>query len=446
MEITLNIGICVRPDGRGTGHNWDRTSLNAARQLFSKPIRLGLQQEEIIVKLNAIPVPGEFTGTYDEDQKKMVTSSTQPKDPSEMGVVQAARTTHLQAERAHLKADPQKKAEDRNKAYQPSTAEKLQPKLVAGIDLLYVPGAAAATPTQETDKFGMKSTSGEKLTEATSRNTFERDMINLAMTVGIPVLAVCAGSWRLLEAFGGKVRELNNDEISKHHLFAVDQTGLSKKKIKEAQDARKKVVESQHGADASVWNLDHRLRVHDGAGGVLRSAAERTALRVLDDKTSVPKDTAKVIARKGQNLVFEGANSTHWAVPDATPSTLDAPGKLTSQDMVRNPTLLLEVVASDPATGTVEGFETIHGVPMVGAQWHPEGYLDGQPGTGMKYANTGIVGLSQDLFRCMVFAALTARQRRVGVIPAIESGIGRKLRTVPENEKKYRPAPVDLPG
>ena len=73
MEITLNIGICVRPDGRGTGHNWDRTSLNAARQLFSKPIRLGLQQEEIIVKLNAIPVPGEFTGTYDEDQKKMVT-------------------------------------------------------------------------------------------------------------------------------------------------------------------------------------------------------------------------------------------------------------------------------------------------------------------------------------------------------------------------------------
>ncbi len=45
MEITLNIGICVRPDGRGTGHNWDRTSLNAARQLFSKPIGWGCSRK-----------------------------------------------------------------------------------------------------------------------------------------------------------------------------------------------------------------------------------------------------------------------------------------------------------------------------------------------------------------------------------------------------------------
>lgn len=48
MDVTLNIGVCVRPDGRGTGHNWDRTTLNAARQLFAKPIRLGLEREEIV--------------------------------------------------------------------------------------------------------------------------------------------------------------------------------------------------------------------------------------------------------------------------------------------------------------------------------------------------------------------------------------------------------------
>jgi hypothetical protein len=112
--------------------------------------------------------------------------------------------------------------------------------------------------------------------------------------------------------------------------------------------------------------------------------------------------------------------------------------------LLRDPGQLLAVVASDPVTGTVEGFETVHGVPMVGAQWHPEGYLEGQPGTTMSYANSGIVGLSQELFRCMIFAALTARQRRVGVIPAIESGIGlTQLRKVPESEKRYRPAPVD---
>jgi gamma-glutamyl-gamma-aminobutyrate hydrolase PuuD len=451
MDITLNIGICVRPDGRGTGHNWDRTSLNAARQLFSKPIRLGREREEIIVKLNAIPVPGEFTGAYDESQKKMVTSPTEPKDPSDMSAVQGARATHLQAERAHLQDTPENRAKARDKVYGPPTSEKLQPKVVAGIDLLYVPGAAAATPTQGSDKFGMQATSGAKGTEANSRDNFERQLIDLAMTVGIPVLAVCAGSWRLLESFGGKVRELNNDEVSKHHLFAVDQTGLSNKALKLATDARKKEVEERYGKDATVWNLDHQLRVHDGPGGVLRSAAERTALQVLDGKTSVKEKQAEVIGRRGKNLVFDGANSTHWAAAAATPSTIDAPGRLAPSQppvvhpsLLRDPGQLLAVVASDPVTGTVEGFETVHGVPMVGAQWHPEGYLEGQPGTTMSYANSGIVGLSQELFRCMIFAALTARQRRVGVIPAIESGIGlTQLRKVPESEKRYRPAPVD---
>lgn len=449
MDVTLNIGVCVRPDGRGTGHNWDRTTLNAARQLFAKPIRLGLEREEIVIKLNAIPVPAGFTGTYDVGREAMVTSEAEPKDPGDMGAVQAARTAHLLKERALLQADPAARAKERDKAYKPPVeGEKLQPKVVAGIDLLYVPGAAAATPTQGTDKFGMKTTGGQKHTEATSRNTFEHDMIELAMTVGIPVLAVCAGSWRLLESFGGKVRELDNEFVAKHHLFAVDQTGLSSSKVKKAQEARKQEVEKEHGTGATVWNQSHALRVHDRAGGVLRNAAERTALREIDGLTSAPKNTAQAIARPGNNLVFQGSNTTHWAVADATPSTREAQGKLAAVNKdVRDPGKLLEIVASDPGTGTVEGFETVHGVPMVGAQWHPEGYLDGQPGTTMSYANTGIVGLSQDLFRCMIFAALTARQRRVGIIPAIESGIGRaKLRVVPEHEKNYRSAPVDLPG
>lgn len=420
-EITVNVGVCVRPDGGGGGHNWDRSSLNAAKQLFSKPIKIGNFEEPYTVKVNPIPVPKGFTMTMID--RKPVVSPAEPMNP--------AKESDLQRERGKFDF-------------------KFGSDSLAGIDLLYVPGAAAATPTQASNRFGMRPDDARKTAEALSRDSFEKALIDKAMTLGIPVLAVCAGSWRLLEAFGGSIRELTSEEVVKHHLTAFDVTEINEtftgSALKEAKknrgDEMLSAARAKYGPDASSWSLSHQLRVHDVPGGAIRDSAVAAARTLLRTSGSL----------QGNNVVLEGSNSTHWAVGNATASTRLQAGTIakrtyaptTGPNDQRDPSKLLQVVASDPDTGTMEGFETIHGVPMVGAQWHPEGYLDGQPGNDMPYTKPGIVNFSRNLFHYMVLAAVTSKLHKANVVAVLRDGVARKpLKHVRTEERNYRD---DVPG
>jgi putative glutamine amidotransferase len=444
--VTINVGVCVRFDGGGSGHNWDRTSLNAARQLFDKPIKLGRLEEPYTVNINPVPVPKNFSGAYDHAAKKPVVA---------VGELNPASGKVLATAREKMFTPVTENADGRygkNEAI-PANALRITQSDLAGIDLLYVPGAAAATPTQRTDTFGMKPDSPEKATEATSRDAFEKALIAKAMTMGIPVLAVCAGSWRLLESFGGSVRELSSEEVGKHHLTAFDVTELNQiEDLGERKVARKlrgeemlKAAKEKYGDSASSWSLSHELNVHD-RGGIVRGAAVKAAhdLLVKPQRKVLPINKAFERAE----VRFEGANSTHWAVGDATRSTPFEPGRIrqrqfdahTPTNERLNPSELLQVVASDPKTGEMEGFETVHGVPMVGAQWHPEGYLDGQPGVGMPYTKPGIVAFSRNLFHYMVLAAVTAKLRKTGVINDIRHHCN--LRNVQKSEMNFRDNPL----
>lgn len=343
--VTVNVGLSRRPDNHGNATQSDATAIAAVQHLFDNPIKMGWGREDLVVKLRCVGLP--------------------------KGNVQAV-VDKIESKRAAF-----------------NFADSFSAQQLDGIDLLYIPGAPVASPTQATNTTGTKATSGFKATEAKSRDPFEARLIEAAMARGIPILAVCAGSWRLLEAFGGQVRELSSDEIGTHY--------------------------------GGGFNQNHGLHVlaPSKSPGVVTSA-------------SMPFDPKKQ-GHQGGGLVFSGANSTHWAVAKTTSGDLakrPESAKLNRTSDKLDPSQLLSISAKEPSTGTVEAFESKHGAPIVGAQWHPESFLPTMKGLKEAYANKATIGFSQNIFQLMVLAAVAAKTRRCEVIPQLKLKLSGRLHQV----------------
>lgn len=108
------------------------------------------------------------------------------------------------------------------------------------VDFLYIPGAPSALDSQigssadiklfeEEESFNTTKSNPatkkakdlkdqkRKRDEYESRSQYELKLIDIARTRGMGILAVCAGSWRLLEAYGGGVRTLPKAVREYHH-------------------------------------------------------------------------------------------------------------------------------------------------------------------------------------------------------------------------------------
>lgn len=282
---------------------------------------------------------------------------------------------------------------------------------LADIDMLYIPGGPTANDTQvgnDSEETGFKRAvpvaepdekAGKKKKDAyrvyrehASRSPYELELIRQARLKGIPILAVCGGSLRLLESYGGRSRTLPVAPRAVH---------------------------------TAGFGPSHRVRIAPGSllGSVVGDAKQPAG-----------------------PVVLEGVNSTHWATADT-----DAGGKLIKRtsgasttsasasgdsgtEPGSNPADLLDVVAwaqmpeekqdavaaSDANTGasaseekkqdSVEAFEAKAGAPVWGIQWHPETYLEGMPG----YADATPENrkVSADLFRFMADAARAAHNRQ----------------------------------
>lgn len=266
-----------------------------------------------------------------------------------------------------------------------------------GIDLLYVPGAPAAPVSQtatsvdparalEEANFNRKSDPGDlrpegkkkgeefdkakrEFIEFASRAPYEARLINIARVRGIPVLAICAGSWRLVESYGGKVRTL-----------PIEGPGP-----KVAVRERDKHKTTSTSAEA-VWGLSHGVNM------------------------------------KGQTMVGDRGghlstiNSTHWAVACTRYNVKRKELGLAPIDPGgADPDKMLEISAfcDDPLSATVEAFETRFGAPQIGIQWHPETYMPGM--LGEKQGSAGGRIHAQRLFLFIVGAALTAHRRKAGI-------------------------------
>lgn len=171
------------------------------------------------------------------------------------------------------------------------------------------------------------------------REEFEIKLIQKASERGIPMLAICAGSWRLANAFGGKTIALSEEHTKKH--------------LKENMRLMSDYITIKSGT-----------MLHG-----IHTAAQ--ANKSIVQKTTVDAGKSKIVAEK--NLVSSNeknenfndqelyVNSTHWRVtkfPEHQPFTEFGHR--------------FETSAQDPDTKTLEAFESKYGTPIIGVQFHPE--------------------------------------------------------------------------
>ncbi len=204
-----------------------------------------------------------------------------------------------------------------------------------GRGLLFIAGGNYGL-NSETPRNKAHVPSGDAEARHKLRGQHETYLLQQAKLTGRPVLSVCGGSWRVLESFGGSTRGVQPNTHQTRKMPYLTTTGAIAK------------VASEHGISISPGTMLSDM--------------------FKDEQGNRP---TKV-------------NSAHWAVAEES-----AQGRLKGVALVgstKNP--LLQVSARGPTaldppyigkTGdfhhsSVEAFESRHGAPIMGIQWHPEAY------------------------------------------------------------------------
>jgi gamma-glutamyl-gamma-aminobutyrate hydrolase PuuD len=181
--------------------------------------------------------------------------------------------------------------------------------------LLFIPGMARDVIESEEYKL---------------RKKFEIEQIRQARLTGRPVLALCGGSWTLWEAYGGAIREV------KDHSYRGGMPRLDPK------------------TGRVLYNKQiHRIELQ-ATGNILRGA-----MGTLSEENQNPT-----------------VNSVHWMAVSENhqPAAFDV-SALSIEDESLAPNRNVNGVLSlyHPET-CIEAFESKHGVPIMGLQWHVEAY------------------------------------------------------------------------
>jgi gamma-glutamyl-gamma-aminobutyrate hydrolase PuuD len=158
---------------------------------------------------------------------------------------------------------------------------------------------------------------------AEERQAHEDQLIKHALLRGQPILAVCDGSRKLWQAFGGDARPVEG------HCSAT-MPALS--------------------ADGSI-NDNPQIHSID---------------LVPDTVLAACMNADKPVA---QLLQYPTVNSVHWLALSSNVTVLKM--LKVSASSLNNPDHPVE----SQEEHTIEGFETVHGVPVIGLQWHPEAFF-----------------------------------------------------------------------
>jgi gamma-glutamyl-gamma-aminobutyrate hydrolase PuuD len=204
--------------------------------------------------------------------------------------------------------------------------EELVDDYLSQVDMVYIPGSSF-DPEAEHCVDHPKNGSPD-----VRRERFEIQIIKRAKEHGIPVLAVCAGSWRLANVFGGKTIGLPPQEVAMHEKW----------------DGIRDMTEPTELMEGSSLHHIH-LNAQQNRSIVYQDGRAERELAITKDKyQNFNKGILKV-------------NTTHTRVslkPEDQPNTAFHRFFKTS--------------AIDQMTKTVEAFESEYGVPMMGVQFHPE--------------------------------------------------------------------------
>lgn len=160
------------------------------------------------------------------------------------------------------------------------------------------------------------------------RKEHEQRLIQQARRRGQPILAICAGSWRLWEAYGGVTKAVSGHLYSQMP-YVITNGGIGNNK------------------------QIHRITLE---ADTLLAKAMQVKNRSLSERPTV--------------------NSVHWKSPDSqtTPSSL-----VVSATAIPDEDLHPRNRNGDMSPeAEVEAFEAKNGAPVLGIQWHPEAYYKNQ--------------------------------------------------------------------
>ena len=172
------------------------------------------------------------------------------------------------------------------------------------------------------------------------RKKIETTLLRRALTEGRPILAICGGCWHVWEYFGGKTMFVK-DHVYNGGMLRLSSTSLQithNVQIHDIAVKRHSLLEA--GLHAARLNIGKELRlsvnsVHDKA----------------IDPSSVPRDMRKHLVVSALSVVN----------PDISTKTRHRNDEGEPKYMV-------------PDENSPEAFEMVHGAPVLGVQWHPEGY------------------------------------------------------------------------
>ncbi len=164
------------------------------------------------------------------------------------------------------------------------------------------------------------------------RLKYEKDLIRKAKYRGQPILAVCAGSWTLWESFGGTLKAVadHNYGGAMPRMSTSSAQVCNNKMIHDIETVRNSFVHNAMFSKKSIINSTSVNSVHWNA---------------VDDLSLVHTNNLKISANSKRN---------------------DAIAPKSRQSELMKP------------ESCVEAFETIHGTPMVGIQWHLEAFNPGE--------------------------------------------------------------------
>ncbi|MEI8296268.1 MAG: gamma-glutamyl-gamma-aminobutyrate hydrolase family protein, partial [Alphaproteobacteria bacterium] len=207
------------------------------------------------------------------------------------------------------------------------------------------------------------------------RAQHEHKVIRDALNRGQPILALCAGSWRLWQAYG---------------VFSGAFKNIEQNLINVSDHVSSRMMNFSDATNRVVYNADiHGLTVDKNS--LLARAMGKTP-HVIPDRFPV--------------------NSVHWKAVDplSTPPFLKI-----SASSVHDPSIPERKhrcgSVMNPQINTVEAFEGIHGAPLLGIQWHPEGYYDSDARRGEREHPHS--ALNKKLLKFMAQAGETYARKRI---------------------------------
>jgi gamma-glutamyl-gamma-aminobutyrate hydrolase PuuD len=183
------------------------------------------------------------------------------------------------------------------------------------------------------------------------RQQHEEALLRHALLRGQPILAICAGSWRLWQA-------LWTINLYPDYEIGVKQRDNLKSFIKKVEDH---TASRMMSLSLTTPKVTYNIMMH--------------GLKFMENSLLY-----QMMVGKEQYLEDMHVNSVHWKAPVSNPNALQESTKYPfgiEIGVVSKNTKELEVKNRNnkimvPTEGEIEGFSSIYGAPVIGVGWHPE--------------------------------------------------------------------------